>query len=144
MSDKPSIIHGNYYADDRGKMSFINDFLMHEVKRFYTITPKDTETIRAWQGHRIEEKWFHVLQGRFLIGLVKIDDWETPSDSLKVEKFILSTQENQVLHIPKGYANGFRALEDNAQLLVFSSTTLAEAAHDNYRFDAQKWCDWTI
>lgn len=142
MLEKPTLIQVESYEDDRGAMSFANLFLMDAVKRFYTITPKNTEIIRAWQAHKVEEKWFHVLNGRFLVMLVKINNWENPSDALPHEKFILDAADNQILHIPKGYANGFIALEKASKLLVFSNASLKESAKDNYRFEANKWVDW--
>ncbi len=142
MLEKPSLIHGENYEDDRGAMSFVNSFLMNDVKRFYTITPRNTQIVRAWQGHQLEEKWFHVLNGRFLVILVKIDNWENPSDTLAHEKFVLKAADNHVLHIPKGYANGFVALEAASRLLVFSNASLEESAKDNHRFDAHKWVNW--
>ena len=143
MSKKPSIIQGEQYSDDRGAMSFVNQFNMDTVKRFYMITPKNTHIARAWQGHKQEEKWFHVLNGSFLVVLVEIDNWVTPSDNLPYKKFVLAADKHQVLHIPKGYANGFIALETDARLLVFSNVSLTDSADDNYRFDADKWFDWS-
>ena len=143
MLKKPSIIQGGKHSDARGRMSFVNAFSMDAVKRFYVIEPKNTEIIRAWQGHKQEEKWFHVLNGSFAVVLVEIDNWATPSDNLPYEKFVLEADNNQVLHVPKGYANGFIALEADARLLVFSDASLAESADDNYRFDANKWFEWS-
>jgi dTDP-4-dehydrorhamnose 3,5-epimerase-like enzyme len=143
MLKKPSLINGEQFKDERGAISFVNLFTMDEVKRFYIITPQNTQIVRAWQGHKKEEKWFYVLNGSFIIGLVEIDNWENPSDTLEPQKYLLNAHNNQVLHIPSGYANGFRAVEKAAKLLVFSNATLAESASDNYRFDANKWFDWT-
>lgn len=52
MSNKPNIIQGERYKDARGYISFVNTFLMDVVKRFYIISPENTHTIRAWQGHK--------------------------------------------------------------------------------------------
>jgi WxcM-like, C-terminal. len=67
----PVIISGNKHQDERGILSFINDFDMEPVKRFYTIFHHDTTVVRAWQGHQVEQKWFVVLEGAFDIALVK-------------------------------------------------------------------------
>jgi dTDP-4-dehydrorhamnose 3,5-epimerase-like enzyme len=48
-----------------------------------------------------------------------------------------------VLHIPAGYANGMKALEPGAQLLVYSDQDLEAARHDDWRFNADLWLDWT-
>jgi dTDP-4-dehydrorhamnose 3,5-epimerase-like enzyme len=143
MSKKPSIILGENHIDERGIISFINTFRMDEIKRFYIISPKNTDIVRAWQAHTKEEKWFHVLNGCFLVVLVEIDDWNAPSDDIPHQEFVLHANKNQVLHIPSGYANGFIALEKDAKLLVFSNSSLEESAHDDFRFDSKKWYDWT-
>ena len=38
-----------------------------------------SKTVRAWHGHKIEEKWISVEDGEFLVCAVKIDDFENPS-----------------------------------------------------------------
>jgi dTDP-4-dehydrorhamnose 3,5-epimerase-like enzyme len=143
MPNKPLIIQGEQYKDDRGSISFVNSFLMDSVKRFYVITPQNTQVIRAWQGHKKEGKWFHVLNGSFLIVLIEIDNWEAPSENLNYQEFVLHADNNQILHIPNGYANGYKALENDSKLLVYSDATLSESANDDYRFDANRWFDWT-
>ncbi len=140
--NQPSIIQGGNFADDRGLISFVNDFDMSPVKRFYHISPKDPSIIRAWQGHQIESKWFHVSAGKFQVRLIQVDNWETPSKDLPYTEFILSAADSQVLHIPGGYANGFRALEENSSLLVFSDIGIDNAADDDFRFPADYWFDW--
>ena len=37
---------------------------------------------------------------------------------------------------------GFKALEANSKMMVFSSFTVEESSNDNYRFDKDKWYDW--
>tara|TARA_R110002050_G_scaffold170054_2_gene301902 strand:+ start:5643 stop:6092 length:450 start_codon:yes stop_codon:yes gene_type:complete len=137
-----SLIHGSQHSDERGVIRFVNTFDLSPAKRFYTIEHNNTSIIRAWQGHKIEEKYFHTVKGSFMLAGVKIDDWSTPSESLVPEEFILKANDPQVLYVPAGYANGFRALEPDSILLVFSNLNLEEAAQDNYRFDKNLWMDW--
>lgn len=138
----PYIIKGNIHTDERGVLKYMNDFDMSAVKRFYTIQSANTEIIRAWQGHKIESKWFYVLKGSFKIGLVKIDDWDNPSLTLKPEFFTLQASQHEVLYIPKGYANGFFALEQDAVLLIYSDHSLDDCKDDNIRFDTDLWVNW--
>lgn len=138
----PHIIKGNQHTDERGTLSFINDFDLSTIKRMYVIQHPSTAIVRAWQGHKIESKHFKCTQGRFLIALIKIDDWATPSEDLPPETFILDSKNTEVLHIPAGYANGFKALEENSELLVFSNLSLEDAKNDDYRFDQELWMDW--
>jgi dTDP-4-dehydrorhamnose 3,5-epimerase len=137
-----SLIHGSHHLDERGLIRFVNDFDLTPTKRFYSIEHKDTNVVRAWQGHKIEEKYFHVVQGSFVIAAVEIDNWSTPSPSLLPQKFILKANESQVLHVPAGYANGFKALESNSIVMVFSSMTMDEAPKDDYRYDKDLWFNW--
>ena len=119
MIDKPSIITGGVHEDNRGRNTFVNEFDFTDVRRFYTVQNNSTETIRAWQGHKIENKYFFVTSGSFLICSVKIDDWENPSRDLPIEKFIMSANEGNILMMPAGYANGIKALEEGSKLMVF-------------------------
>ena len=43
------------------------------------------------------------------------------------------------LYIPKGYVNGFRALEANAKLMIMSNYGFNEIENDQIRFDQNKW-----
>lgn len=138
----PKIIPGNQHSDHRGTVSFINDFDLTPVKRMYTIQHPSTSTVRAWQGHKIESKYFKCTQGRFLVALVKIDNWDEPSPNLHPETFILDSKNTEILQIPAGYANGFKALEANSELLVFSNLNLEEAKEDQFRFGESLWMDW--
>lgn len=142
MKQLPNLIQGGSYEDERGKLRFVNDFDLSQVKRYYIIDHPDARVVRAWQGHKKEQKWFQVLSGSFLISVVKPDNWENPSENIEPETFVLKVTENQVLHIPGGFANGFKALEANSKILVFSDFSIAESANDNFRFDPQLWLDW--
>ena len=136
------IIKGGSFTDARGTLQFVNDFEFPGVKRFYQIIHPDTSVVRAWQGHRVEHKWFSVGKGSFLVAWVKIDNWENPSPSLVAEHTILSAAEPTIISLPGGYANGIKALEAGSILTVFSDLTIEESANDNWRFDASLWMDW--
>jgi hypothetical protein len=53
----PTIITGGSHTDNRGTISFVNDFKFEGVERFYTIHHPNTKIIRAWQGHTQESKY---------------------------------------------------------------------------------------
>ena len=144
MNQKPGIIKGGIFQDERGSISFVNEFDFSDVKRFYVITNRSENIVRAWQGHKIERKYFYTISGSFLICAVKIDDWDNPSQDLPVEKVTLSENKSQILMIPPGYANGIKALKHDSKLLVFSSLTLENAKSDDYRFEASLWYGWNI
>ena len=61
----PKIIDGGVFSDERGTLQFVNNFDMSVVKRMYFTTHPSIDTIRAWQGHRIEKRWFFCVKGGF-------------------------------------------------------------------------------
>jgi len=142
MNKEPYIINGGIHTDERGSVLHVNDFSFTRVKRFYQVQNKSVDTVRAWQGHKIEEKYFFVGQGSFLIAVVKVDDWDNPSKNLQADSFVLKAIEPQILYIPPGYANGVKALEEDSILTIFSNLSLSESAADTYRFDASMWFNW--
>lgn len=143
-SNKLKLITGNVITDDRGNVSFVNDFNFEGVKRFYSVTNHRPQFVRAWHGHKMEAKFVSVIQGAALIGAVKIDSWESPSRDLEVNKYILSDKKPSILYIPPGYANGFMTLEGDTRLLFYSTSTLEESTGDDFRFNSRWWNIWDI
>lgn len=135
MEKCPTIIKGTSHTDDRGTILFNNDFKATEVKRIYIIENKDTEFVRAWQGHKIEQRWFSAVQGSFEIKLIEVDDWENPSKNSIIYSFILKANQLDVLHVPKGYISSIQGLEPNSKLMLLADYLLGEVK-DEYRFDA--------
>src|SRR5690606_4941647 len=114
------IIKGGISLDNRGQIRFVNEFDMSSVKSFYIIKNSDTELIRGWRAHRVEQRWFYVLSGSFELNIVKIDNWTNPSIDLTIETIKLSADDLQVIHLPVRYGTAFKALEENSELLVFA------------------------
>lgn len=133
------LIQGSSFKDERGTLHYVNDFHFEGIKRFHTIFHPDISVIRAWQGHKIESKHFFCTRGKFLIAWVEIDNWDKPGMELQVNKIILSEDLPQMLTIPPGNANGFKALESDSQLISFSTLTLEEAKKDDYRYPVNYW-----
>ena len=125
-------IQGGIAEDHRGHIRFVNDFDMTQVKRFYIIKNKDTDLVRGWRAHRIEQRWFYVLSGSFSLDLIKIDNWENASPGLPVERRILRAVDKKVLHVPVGYGTAFQALEPESELLVFADYGIDHAKNDDY------------
>jgi len=126
MMPIPILIQGNQHQDERGLLRFVNHFIMDSVQRMYCIEPK-LNLIRAWQGHQQETKWFFVSRGIFEIQVVSI---QNESDRFH---FKISAEENQVLQIPPGYYNGFKASSADSQLIVFSDKSLKDSNQDDFR-----------
>jgi dTDP-4-dehydrorhamnose 3,5-epimerase len=142
MIDKPNIIKGNHYKDERGVLRFVNDFPLTDIKRFYLIKHPDTNIVRAWQGHEFERKYFYAIRGSFVIAWVKIDDFENPSELLSADYQILSDQNSEILSIPAGYANGLKALSPDSELLVFSDFNLEQTKAEKKTYPSEQWFDW--
>ncbi|PTT29603.1 sugar epimerase [Chryseobacterium sp. HMWF028] len=129
----PAIIEGGKYEDERGNLFFNNDFDASAIKRIYFIENKSIEYIRGWAGHKTEQRWFTASQGSFIIKLVKIDHWGTPSKNLQILTFDLTAEKLDVLHMPAGYASAIQAKEKGSKLLVMVNYSLGEI-DDDHRF----------
>jgi dTDP-4-dehydrorhamnose 3,5-epimerase len=131
-------------TDDRGHLRFVNNFDVEKYQRFYLIENYQAGFVRAWHGHKLDGKAFFVTRGAALVGAVRIDDWDSPSTNLTVDRVVLSSEKPAVFEIPPGYANGFMALEYATQVLVFSMMPFDQAADDDYRFPARYWDIWSV
>jgi dTDP-4-dehydrorhamnose 3,5-epimerase-like enzyme len=138
---EPRILEGNIFTDDRGVLSFNNDFRFADIKRFYIIQNHDQNFVRAWHGHEHEEKYFLCTEGSFMVCGVKIDNFKNPSKSQEVKKFYLNNN-GCLLYIPSGYANGFVNLTKENKLIVFSNKTLKESLNDDFRYEYNHWDVW--
>jgi len=133
------VLEGGLAVDDRGAVRFVNDFNFNKVVRFYQVENFDNKTIRAFHGHFKEAKYVYVANGSALICLVKLTDKKQPSKRVKVNRFVLSSKKPKILYVPPGHANGFRVLENNTQILFFSTKSLKQTQQDDYRFPYDYW-----
>lgn len=124
---------GNRHQDDRGIITYNNNFDASSIKRIYTIENHSTEFIRGWQGHQVEQRWFAAMKGSFEIAVIKVDDFNNPDKDLAIEKTILTDDNLTYLHIPSGCITAIKSLEENSKLLVLSDYALGEI-EDEYRF----------
>ena len=138
----PQIINGGSHTDERGTISFVNNFDFEGVNRFYTIHHPNTEIIRAWQGHTQDSKYYYPVKGCWLIAWVKMEldkaeeDWE-------VDYIKLSASDNKIVFLPPGYANGFKALENDSIIIGFSASGEIEEK-EILRWDSDRWLDWSF
>ena len=131
----PKITKGDSHTDSRGTLFFNNGFDASAIKRFYVIENQNTSFIRAWQGHKIEQRWFSAVQGSFAIKLIYIDNWEKPSRTPDQFCFVLQSEKMDILHVPKGYVSSIQSLEKGSKLLVMSDYLMGEI-QDEFRFDS--------
>ena len=137
--DDIKIFEGGLAVDDRGSLTFANNFNFENVKRFYMVENFTTNVIRAFHGHLKEGKYVFVPQGSIILAAVWLDNTTTPSKDGKVNRFILSSKRPNIVFIPPGFANGFKALEENTKVMFFSTSTLEESKGDDYRFPVDYW-----
>ena len=133
------ITKGGFHEDQRGKVSFANDFDMTLIKRFYQINHPYTDIIRGWQGHQKESKWFYCVEGQFTINYIQPKDWQNANGDEHVYRIELSCSNPQVLHIPSGFVTGIKAILANSILMIYSDFTVSESQADDFRFDINTW-----
>lgn len=132
---EPKVIKGGCHSDSRGSLFYNNEFDASEIKRVYVIENSNIENIRAWQGHKIEQRWFSAVQGSFKIKLIKVDDWENPSRTLPPIEYVLESDSFTILYVPKGNVSSIQSLQKGSRLLVMSDYLLGEV-DDEYRLAA--------
>jgi dTDP-4-dehydrorhamnose 3,5-epimerase len=141
---EPRLIEGGISVDDRGEVSFVNGFSFNGIKRFYQVSNHEVGFVRAWHAHKKEDKYVFVSSGAAIVGAVKIDNWEKPSANSHISRFILSAHKTAILHIPSGYANGFKTLRPHTCLIFFSTSTVEESLNDDFRYDSRFWNPWDV
>ena len=144
MIKKVKLIEADIATDNRGELMFCNKFDMSKIKRFYQITNFKTPFVRAWHGHKCENKYILVLKGVAMLAIVKVDNWKKPNVKSKIQTFILDDKKPKLLFIPGGHVHGFKTLKSDTRLLVFSTSTLHQSKKDDYRFQANYWNPWKI
>jgi dTDP-4-dehydrorhamnose 3,5-epimerase len=144
VSDGPKLIKGGAAADDRGRLSFVNDLDITDCKRAYFVENFAQGTVRAWHAHRNERKWVMAVAGAALVACVKIDDWDDPSPDAEVHRYTLDASIPSALEVPAGYANGAMSLLPGTKLMYLSDATLEETMADDVRFEARHWDPWGI
>jgi len=128
--EEPKLFCGNIYLDDRGILSFVNNFDFSDkgIKRFYMVENFSKGFIRAWHGHRKEGKYVLVVSGTIKLGIMNIETKQLKSI------YTLSSREPKILYIPPGYSHGFKTLEKGTKIIFFSTSTLEESRGDDIRF----------
>lgn len=152
--DKPQLIKGAVHVDDRGMVTFCNDFDMSEVKRWYMLENYQQGYVRAWHGHIKEAKWVTCVSGAAVEAVMKIKkmvpggEREHPNDLIAnckktKELFFVSEPERYTLHpngdvlyVPPGYANGHMNLVQGTRLIHFSNLLHEDTVGDDVRFDS--------
>ena len=112
------------FGDDRGYFTAIN--FESGMKRAYLIRNHKAGIIRAFHGHKKEEKTLYCIKGAFKVICISMNNREWKS-------FTITEKGNNMLKIPSKVYNGFVSLTDNSELLVLSSSTFEESKGDDFR-----------
>ena len=131
----PQIIKGKSHEDARGTLIYNNDFDALNIKRIYVIENQNTDFVRDWQGHQIEQRWFSAMAGSFVIQLIAIDNWDRPDKKSERFKFVLDSKKLDVLHIPAGYVSSIQSLAAGSKLLVMADYLMG-VNKDDYRYES--------
>ena len=130
----PQLLEGKKHQDERGIITYNNDFDASEIKRIYTIENNSTDFIRGWQGHKIEQRWFSAIKGTFKIQILSIAYFEKGLKGLQPYSFVLKADQMDILHVPAGFVSSIQALEVDAKLLVLADYKVGEV-DDEFRFE---------
>jgi len=138
----PIFFESNSSSDERGTVSFTNDLNLQKAVRTYKVENSQLKTVRAWHGHKVEEKWVNVEQGEFLVCVVKVDDFTSPSKDSEIQTYKMSPKDG-FLYIPPNFANGAMNLTEDNAIRYYSSSTLEESLNDDFRFESDYWDPWS-
>lgn len=136
MTNNQLQITGSRYQDDRGIITYNNDFDASQIKRIYTIENHSTDFIRGWQGHKVEQRWFACMKGSFEVSVIVVDNFTNPSKDLIIQKYLLTDDVLTYLHIPSGCITAIQAKEEGSKLLVLADYGLGEI-NDEYRYSLE-------
>ena len=127
------LLVGKKHQDERGIITYNNDFDASQIKRMYTIENHSTDFIRGWQGHKVEQRWFACMKGSFDISVIVVDNFTNPSKDLIIQKYLLTDEVLTYLYVPSGCITAIQAKEEGSKLLVLADYGLGEI-DDEYRY----------
>ena len=130
--------NGGKSFDDRGSLTYFNEFSPIEmnIKRFYIVENFAAGMVRAWHGHKNEDKWVTCISGAAIIGYVpslELCYGEVVSKVCDIQRTVLNANSPQLIYLSKGGYNGAKSLLPETRLLYFSTSTLEESKVDDYR-----------
>ena len=144
MPEEVKISSGGVSIDDRGELQYFNSVNLKKIKRFYVMSNHKSHFIRAWHAHKKESKIITIISGTALICAVKISNWTTPNKKSNIFRKVISSKKPEMIHIPRGFANGTMTLQKNTKLIFFSDSTLEESKNDDHRYPYDYWNPWDI
>jgi len=140
-SEKPIIFFFFLSEEQRGDLEDYYELALDDFLRFYIVRNPKRGTVRAWHGHKVESKLIKLLQGIFIVCLIKIDNWEKPSKNIEILEYEFDS-DSGLIYVPPGYANGAMNVTSDSEIMYFSNLSLEDSAKDDIRFKSNYWDPW--
>lgn len=144
------LVNVNYSQDNRGSfIKIFNKDFFEEAglqtifeETYYSISNKDVIRGMHFQVPPYDhEKLVHVIRGRVIDVILDIR-----KDSPNYKKCIaidLKAKDHKAVYIPKGFAHGFRTLEDNTVMLYMVASGYHPNADSGIKYDSIPY-DWSV
>lgn len=129
MLKYPKVIRLKFFEDLRGKLSRVyckseleKKKINIPIKQINHVIVKKKGTVKGMHYQIMpysETKIVKVIKGKIFD--VLIDIRKDSKEFLKNKKFLLDSNKNDILIIPKGYAHGFQTLTDQCEIIYCHS-----------------------
>jgi len=151
---EPKLINAARSVDDRGVLTFCNEFGLAGVARFYMVRNHRRGFVRAWHGHATSGTFLWPVSGVWKVATVGDIDrlvaerdtklstatsGERPVQIVEAKPQRLVLDQTKILHVPGGWYHGHQSLTDGAILGVFSTATIEQARDDDRRLPWDQW-----
>ena len=146
MYDEPKLIHAGRAIDDRGVLTFCNEFNLQGVVRFYSIRNHRRGLVRAWHGHEHSDTFLWPISGMWTVAAVRSRNMKAmvAMENVVTEPVGPQPQKHaidgsHIYHVPAGWYHGHQSLTDGAILGVFSTATIGQVRTDDLRLPWDRW-----
>ena len=119
------------------------EFKIQQINLSYTSNKGTVRGLHFQKSPYSEDKLIRCLSGKIFD--VLIDVRKNSSTYLKQYTFNLEAHDGRMIHVPKGFAHGFQALEDNTQLLYIHSQEYRKEFEDGLNvLDPSLSIEWPL
>ena len=126
--DKPFVIPGKKYEDERGFVFHNNNFDLKNIRRMYEIQNLNKHILRGWKGHLIESRWFLCTNG---MADIKVKNLLNESQlGNKEYVFSLKCRTGDILYVPKNHATLITLDHSDSKTLCFSDYSFNNREND--------------
>lgn len=126
--ERPFIIHGKKFKDERGFIFHNNSFDLNTIRRMYEIQNLNKNILRGWKGHIEESRWFYCTNGEANIKVRSlIDEFQL---GMNEYDFTLNCRTGNVLYVPKSHATLITLEMSDSRILCFSDYSFEDREKD--------------